>query len=352
MSSVMADLALRLADQAEAVCRHYLSNGQRVGQYWLVGDARNTPGRSLYVRLAGAAASRGRAGKWTDAATAEHGDLLDIIRESRGLHDLRAAADEACRFLSLPRPETLSPKAWSTPSHRTGSSTAAERLLAISRPISGTLAETYLRSRRISQLHLLGSLCFHPRCYARSDPDGPTHARPAMIAAVTDLAGTVTGLQRTCLDPSGAGKAKIATPRRAMGDLLGHAVRFGPPTDLLGVGEGIETTLSIREALPDLPVAAALSAAHLAAILFPPALRRLYILQDSDPAGEAAARTLTARAQNAGIDAIVLTPRMGDFNDDLRAFGDEGLRAHLRVQIAAEDVARLLQVRPEHTGME
>ena len=173
-----------------------------------------------------------------------------------------------------------------------------------------------------------------------------------MIAAVTDLAGTVTGLQRTWLDPSGAGKAKIATPRRAMGDLLGHAVRFGPPTDLLGVGEGIETTLSIREALPDLPVAAALSAAHLAAILFPPALRRLYILQDSDPAGEAAARTLTARAQNAGIDAIVLTPRMGDFNDDLRAFGDEGLRAHLRVQIAAEDVVRLLQGRPKHAGME
>ena len=160
MSSVMADLALRLADQAEAVCRHYLSNGHRVGQYWLVGDARNTPGRSLYVRLAGAAASRGRAGKWTDAATGEHGDLLDIIRECRSLPDLRAAADEACRFLYLPRPETLAAKAWSRPGHRTGSSTAAERLLAISRPISGTLAETYLRSRGIAHLHDLGSLSF------------------------------------------------------------------------------------------------------------------------------------------------------------------------------------------------
>lgn len=352
MSSFMADLARRLADDAEAVCRHYLSNGERIGQYWLVGDARNAPGRSLYVRLAGAAASRGRAGKWTDAATGEHGDLLDIIRESYSLPDLRAAADEACRFLSLPRLETVSPKDRSTPSHRTGSSTAAERLLAISLPIAGTLVETYLRSRGISHLHGLRGLSFHPSCYARSGPDGPTHARPAMIAAVTNLAGVVTGLQRTWLDPSGARKARIATPRRAMGDLLGHAVRFGPATDLLGVGEGIETTLSIREALPGLPVAAALSAAHLAAILFPPALRRLYIMRDSDPAGEAAARTLTARAQSAGIDAIVLTPRLGDFNDDLRAFGAEGLRAHLGVQIAPDDVARLLQVRPEHAGME
>jgi len=45
------DLARRLADQAERVCRHYLSSGRREGRYWLVGDVRNTPGRSMYVRL-------------------------------------------------------------------------------------------------------------------------------------------------------------------------------------------------------------------------------------------------------------------------------------------------------------
>jgi Toprim domain/Beta-lactamase len=275
------------------------------------------------------------------------------LAHSRGWLDFdRPVAEEACRFLNLPRSDSLPPNASSTPGHRTGSSTAAQRLLAISRPISGTLVETYLRSRGIAHLHGLRSLSFHPRCYTRSGPDGANHARPAMIAAVTDLAGVVTGLQRTWLDPSGARKAQIATPRRAMGDLLGHAVRFGLATVLLGVGEGIETTLSIREALPGLPVAAALSAAHLAAVRFPPALRRLYILQDNDPAGEAAARALTGRAQSAGIDAIVLTPRLGDFNDDLRAFGAESLRTHLRVQIAPEDVARLLQVRPEHAGME
>jgi hypothetical protein len=51
-------LARRLAEQAEAVCRHYLSNGRREGRYWLVGDVQNAPGRSLYVRL-----SSGEAGK-------------------------------------------------------------------------------------------------------------------------------------------------------------------------------------------------------------------------------------------------------------------------------------------------
>src|SRR5262249_52334389 len=46
MSTQASDLARRLAEQAELVCRHYLSNGRRVGQYWIVGDVHNTPGRS------------------------------------------------------------------------------------------------------------------------------------------------------------------------------------------------------------------------------------------------------------------------------------------------------------------
>ena len=51
-----------------------------------------------------------------------------------------------------------------------------------------------------------------------------------MIASVTDLSGDLTGVQRTWLDPSGLGKAPIDTPRRAMGHLLGNAVRFGRAT--------------------------------------------------------------------------------------------------------------------------
>lgn len=59
-----SDLAQRLGRQAEAVCRRYLSNGHRQGNYWQVGDARNTKGRSMYVRLKDS--PKGPAGKWTD----------------------------------------------------------------------------------------------------------------------------------------------------------------------------------------------------------------------------------------------------------------------------------------------
>jgi hypothetical protein len=98
--------------------------------------------------------------------------------------------------------------------------------------------------------------------------------------------------------------------------------------------------LSLRSTLPDLPVAAALSAAHLAAMQLSDGLRRLYIARDNDPAGNRAATLLAERAEAEGIEAIVLTPRHGDFNDDLRAFGVETLRAALRTQVATQDVAR------------
>ncbi|WP_027554633.1 toprim domain-containing protein [Bradyrhizobium sp. Cp5.3] len=339
------ELACRLAREAEAVCRHYLSNGKREGRYWLVGDVHNTPGRSLFVRLE--ESPQRPAGKWTDAATGQHGDLLDIIRECRGLRDFREVAEEARRFLKLPHVE---PDFVSKPERRAvpaRSQEAARRLFAISSPIEGTVVENYLQRRGIALVHHGGSLRFHPRCYYRPDEHLPTETWPAMIAGVTDLDGRITGVHRTWLDPNGfdrlrRGKAPIDTPRRAMGDLLGNAVRFGMVDDVLAAGEGIETMLSLRYVLPMMPMAAALSANHLSAMLLPSGLRRLYIARDADAAGDAVQAILTQRAEDSGIEAIALSPRLGDFNEDLHIFGGDALRAALRFQLAPEDIARFL----------
>lgn len=342
MSRDASELARRLAREAEAVCRHYLSNGRRQGRYWIVGDVRNTPGRSMFVRLSGPECGPGAAGHWQDAASGEHGDLLDVIRESCGFVEFRDVAGEARRFLRLPRAEPRrSSKPVRTPVP-TGSVEAARRLLAMSQPIRRTLVETYLGNRGIKSVHDAGALRFHPRSYYRPDDGSPTETWPAMIAAVTDLAGRITGVHRTWLAPDGSGKAPVDTPRRAMGGLLGHAVRFGAADDVLAAGEGIETMLSLRCALPAMPMAAALSANHLAALLLPPTLRRLYIARDADAAGDTAVAALTQCAEAAGIEALVLSPRTGDFNEDLHAFGLDALRAALRIQLAPQDVVRFM----------
>jgi Toprim domain len=342
MSSRAGELARRLACDAEAVCRRYLTSGRRQGRYWLVGDVTNTPGRSLFVRLTGPESGKGAAGKWTDAATGEYGDLLDLIALSMGLERLRDVLDEARGFLRLPRSQP-SPDYRARPAPApTGSPESACRLFAMAQPVGGTIAEKYLRERGITALHEGGALRFHPRCYYRPDADAPTEVWPALIAAVTDRGGKITGVHRTWLDPSGNDKAPLGTPRRALGYLLGHGVRFGVPTDVLAAGEGLETTLSMRCALPRLPVLAALSANHLSAVLFPTALRRLYVARDRDPAGDLAVATLTERAQSVGIEALTLSPVLGDFNEDLRCLGIRELRAALRAQLAPEDVPRFL----------
>jgi hypothetical protein len=222
----------------------------------------------------------------------------------------------------------------------------------MSRPIAGTLASIYLRERGIDVTPDMAALHFHPRCWYRPEADSPDSARdawPALIAAVTSHDGIVTGVHRTWLDPSGRMKAPVAVPRRAMGHLLGHAVRFGPACDVLAAGEGIETMLSLRKVLPDLPLAAALSAAHLAGMLVPPGLRRLYIVRDNDAAGRHAEAVLTARAQAEGVEALTLAPVLGDFNDDLQQRGPAALAASIRSQLAAEDVTRFWQP-PEQDG--
>lgn len=345
-----SDLSRRLARDAEAVCRHYLSNGRRQGRYWVVGDVRNAPGRSMFVRLGGPESGAGAAGHWTDAASAEFGDLLDVIRESCGFTEFRDVAEEARRFLGVPRPEPDHAPGLVRPSGAAGSPEAARRLIAMGGPIRRTLVETYLGHRGIEAVHDGGALRYHPRCYYRPDDGAPTQAWPAMVAAVTDLGGKITGAHRTWLAPDGSGKAAVRTPRRAMGDLLGHGVRFGTVDDVLAVGEGIETMLSLRLALPDMPMAAALSAHHLAALELPPALRRLYVARDADEAGDRAFAVLTERAAASGIEALALLPGLGDFNDDLRAFGGSAMRAALRSQLAPQDVAWFMRARSARTS--
>ena len=329
-----ADIAHRLAQNAQAVCHHYLSNGCRTGRYWHVGDVTNSPGRSLYVCLSGH-----RAGKWIDAATGDHGDLLDLIALNQNLPSLKDALDEACRFLVLPLQHGSEPQPLCTAREALE---MPRRLFASARPIARTIAEIYLRNRGIRiPAQTLTPLRFHPTCFYRAHETGPRESRPALIAAVTDLNGRITGVERTWLDPSGGGKASIPGPRRALGSLLGHGVRFGSASKVLLVGEGVETVLSLKALMPAMPMVAALSASRLAGLALPPGLARLYVACDQDAAGWRACERLRQRAQAEDFAVLPLLPARGDFNEDLCAIGPSALVAALQKQIAPEDGPQL-----------
>ena len=329
--SPAAAIAAALAARAEEVCRRYLPNGRRLGRYWICGDLDGARGRSLFVRLSGS----GKPGGWTDAATGQHGDLLDLIRHCSRAPTLRAALDEARAFLALPPVPNRVPGAPDAPYDATE---AARRLWRRCRAIAGSHAERHLRARGLARCRF-AALRFHPALRYR---EGASVRRfPALVAAVTGDDGAITGVQRTWLDPRAPAKADVATPRKALGRIHGLAVRFGSPSDdaALVVGEGIETVLSLVTAVPEITAAAALSAGSLGAFAPPAGIARLAIARDNDEDGALAAERLARRCARLGIAATVIVPIGNDFNDDLVDLGAAALRARFAPLFRAEACA-------------
>ena len=322
-------IATSLGACAEAVCRHYLPRGRKQGRYWIVGDLDGAKRRSLFVRLSGP----GVPGKWTDSATGQHGDLLDLIRYRSDAPTLRAALNEARAFLALP----ASPGTGEADTY--DASEAARRLWRRCRAIGGTHAEAYLQARGLAHCSF-PALRFHPELFYH-DHAGMRRL-PALVAAITANDGILTGVQRTWLDLRVPAKARIAYPRKALGRIHGLAVRFGSlPSSgaTLLTGEGIETVLSLITAVPSITAAAALSAGSLGALAPPPGIARLVIAHDNDIEGERAAERLARRCAQVGIEAAVIVSELGDFNDDLVALGASALAT--RITPLFPDMARI-----------
>jgi phage/plasmid primase-like uncharacterized protein len=176
-------------------------------------------------------------------------------------------------------------------------------------PASGSLIARYLAARGIVS-PLPSDLHFHPHL---RHPTG-TYA-PAMVAAVRNVDGDVTGLHRTWLRDDGACKAHLSPAKAMLGICRGGAVRLAEVADELGVSEGIESGLSVQHTT-GLPVWAALSTSGLSGLVIPTRVHRIVILADGDEPGEEAAQTAAVRWCHEGREVRVARPPRGcDFND-------------------------------------
>ena len=175
--------------------------------------------------------------------------------------------------------------------------------------IEGTVAEAYLKGRRVTPGADLR--------FSEAAPFSYSGARtgPAMVAAIRDRQGSITGAQVTHLTPSGS---KIR--RTTFGRAGGGAVRLAEMAadGRLAVGEGVETCLAFS-ALYRLPCWAALSATGLDRFDPPPGIKQLVIAADNDTSGEGlrAARALADRAKSRCQVVISAPERVGDWADVL-----------------------------------
>lgn len=101
---IAKDLAAMMAQDAEGWAAKLLRDGKRDGKHVVCGDTAGGAGKSLKLCLSGS-----KRGRWSDFATGESGDLLDLLRITRGLSMVDAII-EAKRALGVRDDEWQKPE--------------------------------------------------------------------------------------------------------------------------------------------------------------------------------------------------------------------------------------------------
>ncbi len=271
-----------------------------------------------------------------------HGDAFSYLMQRDNLSFLDAAArlaGETGVDATAPR----MPKRDPAPAARGAEETddrrrrAALRLFLEAKPsLAGTPAAEYLAARGID-LALLSrqprSLRFHPALQHHESG----RVFPALIAGVVGPGGAFSASHRTWLQQDEAGrwvKARVANPKLSLGIVAagcipiwrgasGKSLRDAGPDEVVVIGEGIETCLSIALACPELRVLAAVSLGNLGRVALPEQVRSVILAADND-VKEAARRGLQRAVElhlAAGRSVRVARSPVGkDFNDALQAW--------------------------------
>jgi hypothetical protein len=338
-----AEIGRRLAARVDTLVPELLPGAKRDGAEWRAGSTGGEPGRSLGVHRLGS-----KAGVWSDFSTGECGDALDLAAAVMTRGHLGDALRWAIGWLGLGDAGHVATERAASPpddgrqppddgrheqSDEDGSRAAQAMWLSATPDLVGTPVAHYLAARRIDLAEFIQpirALRFAPALWCHE-----AGARlPAMVAAITGADGRHTATHRTWLAQQNGvwTKAPVATPKKVRGRIDGGSIRLWRgaghrrlaecrPDEIVGIGEGIETCLSVAIACPELRVVSAISLGNMASIALPNACRRVVLLADNDKKPQAQSALL--RAVNAHIAAgrevrVARAQDGKDFNDVLR----------------------------------
>ncbi len=260
-----------------------------------------------------------RRGLWHDHESGEGGGLLKLIR-----HERRCSFPEAVVWATAwlgKTPAGIGPK---RPSARTrpalqDGGPAQTRDLARSLwreavQAQGTPVQTYLAGRGLVLPDWPDDpdvIRFHPACPRSRE------RHPAMLALMTEPdTGAPCGIHRTFLLPDGSDRLRDGKGKAMLGNA--GVIRLSPHDEVtmgLGIAEGIETALSVMQRFRWRPIWAASSAGAIRNFPILAGISALTVFADADGAGMAAARHCAGRWVQAGREAQIIKPPVGDWND-------------------------------------
>ena len=180
------------------------------------------------------------------------GDVISLVQHLDGCAFAEAveilAGDAPRRTVTLTT-DTTAARKQTVEEYERQQHEKARRMWSRHKPISGTLAERYLRSRGIT--------CALPRTLGFLQPYKKEH-HPALIAAFGLCDEPEPGalglpplesVHLTLLHPDGTKKADVEKPKIVVGSPGALPIVLAPPTDLLGlvICEGIEDALTAHQ---------------------------------------------------------------------------------------------------------
>ena len=237
------------------------------------------------------------------------GDVLDYVARVYDIGPVDAA--RALWAGNLPRVSMPLMR----PAEQRDRTPEARAVWELATPAAGTLAETYLASRGILPP-------FPPAIRFSRLPYGNSSLLPCLVAAVRNVDGDVTGVQRIYLRSNGRGKADLPKAKLSLGRVAGGAIRLGElgTSGTVTVCEGPEDGLSLLDMLGP-PVWVGAGATMLPAMRFPLEVRSIVIAADNDPTGEREATKAAQSFAERGLCVRVIRPleRFKDFNQEFQA---------------------------------
>lgn len=276
MTSI-ATLKEALTARVDSLVPMLLPGARRSSGYWHAADTTGGKGGSLFLRRNGV-----KAGNWTDSATGEYGDLIDLIAATQGC-DIAAAIAWARDYLGdravispADRGKLIEEKRKLEVEERAASLAKVKAIVNECQNIAGTLGEVYLRRARGVTIPFPPALLFHRGLF-----HPPSERRwPAVVACAQNWRGALVAVQRIYLREDGMGKAPVDDPKLTKG-IIGTdaAVRLAPVGPHMGAAEGVETALSCIE-LFNTPTWAGVGGRL--DFWLPPATRRVSIYGDHD----------------------------------------------------------------------
>lgn len=355
-----------LASHAEYVVSQVLGEPKsRTGTHYIYsyseqfgGEDGKRKGGSVSVAIRG-----DKQGLWNCFKTGEGGDLLSLIQKKFRM-DFKQSLDYATRMFGLNKEQMIGqhqskaiykikeqidksdPRNWSLDEKKRVR--FAQKLAKESQPISGTLAEKYLREHRGIGLNKLpNGVRFHPGI-----PSGKGQSLyPALLAIARNEAGQVQRVQAIFLDEKTANKADVEVVKRSYAMAAGSSVNLSrniKNKQVSYLAEGVETGLSVLQSVDNGNVEVVLGISNFKHSNMKNLAKNVVLCLDNDGGGSTQDKGKEKQIHDAAIALIsngktvwIAKPDEAgkDYNDVLKEQGVSGVKSSIGRAIPYKDYA-------------